>query len=146
MRVTVINHKNDVLYDTFVKPKNEVVDYNTMWSGITEEDLQNVTTTLEDVHNHLLKIIPASSILVGQSLESDLKALRMIHENIIDTSILYPHPRGPPYKRSLRDLSSQYLKRFIQSDPQGHDSYEDAVASMDLAKMKFIKGPQYGTI
>lgn len=146
IRVTVINDKNEVLYDTLVKPENEVVDYNTIWSGITAEDLQNVRTTLNDVQMQLLKLIPASAILVGQSLESDLKALRMVHERIIDTSILFPHPKGPPFKRGLRDLASEYLKRLIQNEGQGHDSYEDAVASMDLVKMKLIKGPQFGTI
>jgi RNA exonuclease 1 len=48
-------------------------------SGITEKDLSGVTTTLENVHEEIQKIITPRTILVGQSLESDLKALRVSH-------------------------------------------------------------------
>jgi len=75
-----------------------------------------------------------------------MKALQMIHERVIDTSVLYPHTMGLPYKRSLKELSAQYLNRFIQQDKTGHDSYEDAVASMDLAKLKVSKGPSFGLV
>jgi RNA exonuclease 1 len=30
---------------------------------------------------------------VGHALENDLSALRMLHANVIDTAMLYPHPR-----------------------------------------------------
>ncbi|KFZ58668.1 RNA exonuclease 1, partial [Podiceps cristatus] len=40
-RVTVINSDLKVVYDTFVKPDSKVVDYNTRFSGVTEEDLEN---------------------------------------------------------------------------------------------------------
>jgi hypothetical protein len=37
-------------------------------------------------------------------LDNDLKALRLIHTRIIDTAIMYPHERGPPYRRALKDV------------------------------------------
>lgn len=33
---------------------------------------------------------------------------------MIDTSVLFPHPRGPPYKSALRVLASRHLLRTIQ--------------------------------
>lgn len=48
-------------------------------------------------------------------------------------SVLYPHKRGPPYKRALRMLSSDYLHKIIQNSADGHDSAEDARAALHLA-------------
>lgn len=64
--MTLIDEQNQILYDKLVKPENEIVDYNTMWSGITEEQLKGVTLTLEDVQTDLLRFIPKNAILIGQ--------------------------------------------------------------------------------
>ena len=43
--------------------------------------LEDVTTRLEDVQNDLQKILPPDAILVGQSLNCDLAAMKMVgHE------------------------------------------------------------------
>jgi hypothetical protein len=42
-----------------------------------------------------------TSILVGHSLESDLKALRSCHPLCIDTALVYHHPRGRLLKPGL---------------------------------------------
>ena len=39
--------------------------------------LENVTTTLSDVQKHLVDLLPADAILVGHSLEFDLRALKV---------------------------------------------------------------------
>ncbi|KAM9848340.1 RNA exonuclease 1 homolog [Aulostomus maculatus] len=131
-RVTVIDSDLNVIYDTFVKPENQVVDYNTRFSGVTEEDLENVSITLRDVQAVLLNMFSAESILVGHSLESDLMALKLIHSSVVDTAVVFPHRHGLPYKRALRHLMADYLKRIIQDSVDGHDSSEDASACMEL--------------
>ncbi|XP_074834393.1 RNA exonuclease 1 homolog [Carettochelys insculpta] len=131
-RVTVINSDLKVVYDTFVKPDNKVVDYNTRFSGVTEEDLENATITLRDVQAVLLNMFSADTILIGHSLESDLFALKLIHSTVVDTAVVFPHRLGLPYKRALRTLMADYLKRIIQDSVEGHDSSEDASACMEL--------------
>lgn len=37
-------------------------------------------------------------------LDNDLKAMRLVHTRIIDTAIMYPHEKGPPYRRALKDV------------------------------------------
>ncbi|NXX49879.1 REXO1 exonuclease, partial [Tricholaema leucomelas] len=135
-RVTVINSDLKVVYDTFVKPDTKVVDYNTRFSGVTEEDLENTSITLRDVQAVLLNMFSADTILIGHSLESDLFALKLIHGTVVDTAIVFPHRLGLPYKRALRTLMADYLKRIIQDSVGGHDSSEDARACMELMVWK----------
>jgi RNA exonuclease 1 len=52
---------------------------------------------------------------------------------------------GLPFRRSLKELSSRYLQRFIQNDEKGHNSIEDAIASLDLVNLKISKGESFGT-
>uniref|UniRef100_A0A0C9R8I6 Rexo1_1 protein n=1 Tax=Fopius arisanus TaxID=64838 RepID=A0A0C9R8I6_9HYME len=120
-RVTVINEDCNVIYETLVKPDNPIIDYNTRFSGITEENMAGVTTSLLDVQATLLTMFSDHTILVGHSLESDFKALKLIHNTVVDTSMMFPHKNGPPYKRALRNLCSEYLRKIIQNDGEYYD-------------------------
>nr|XP_020039976.1 RNA exonuclease 1 homolog [Castor canadensis] len=135
-RVTVVNAEMQVVFDTFVKPDNEIVDYNTKFSGVTEADLKFTRTTLRDVQAALLAMFSSDTILIGHSLESDLLALKVIHSTVVDTSVLFPHHLGLPYKRSLRNLVAHHLSRIIQDNVNGHSSKEDASACMQLVLWK----------
>jgi RNA exonuclease 1 len=43
-----------------------------------------------------------------------LRALRLVHARVIDTALLFPHVRGPPYKSALRYLAQKHLNATIQ--------------------------------
>ncbi|XP_032821901.2 RNA exonuclease 1 homolog isoform X1 [Petromyzon marinus] len=131
-RVTVVDWQLKPVYDTFVLPDSEVVDYNTRFSGVTEEDLRDTTTTIRTVQAALLSRLSADSILLGHSLESDLFALKIIHSTVVDTAVVFPHRMGSPYKRALRTLMAEHLQRIIQNDVGGHNSTEDAASCMEL--------------
>ncbi|EFQ89963.1 hypothetical protein PTNB73_05592 [Pyrenophora teres f. teres] len=144
-RISLLNWDGSVALDKLVKPDVTIKDYLTQWSGITAAMLQHVTTTLADIQKELLELITPRTILVGHSLNSDLNALKLTHPFLIDTGILYPHPRGPPYKQSLKWLAQKYLKREVQKGSAGHDSVEDARTCLDLVKQKCEKGPRWGS-
>ncbi|RMZ84492.1 hypothetical protein DV737_g1080, partial [Chaetothyriales sp. CBS 132003] len=145
-RISVLNWLGKTVLNKYVRPTLPIKDYFTQFSGITPEILQNVTTTLQDIQNDMLPLLTPSTILVGHSLESDLNALKMTHPFVIDTSLLYPHPRGLPLRSSLKFLTNKYLKREIQGSLQGHDSVEDARAALDLVILKCQKGPNFGVV
>ena len=48
------------------------------FSGVTAELLRGVTTTIREVQAVLLSMIHKDTILVGHSLESDLKATKVL--------------------------------------------------------------------
>jgi len=140
-RVSVIDEDENVLYDQFVKPLNPIVDYLTQYSGVSEADLADVTHTLQDVHNDIKKFITRNTVMVGHSLENDLLSLKLFHDKIIDTSILYPH-EADGCKNALKNLAVKYLNLSIQES--AHDSVQDAIVALRLFKLKLSKGPSYG--
>lgn len=102
-RVTVVDRSLNCVYESLVKPKQRIVDCNTRFSGLKPEnfnkELGRGIKTIEDVHADLLGgLINEDTILLGHSLESDLLAMKLIHGNIVDTSLVFPH-KNPEYKR-----------------------------------------------
>ncbi|XP_078071428.1 RNA exonuclease 1 homolog [Mustelus asterias] len=118
-RVSVINANLKVVYDVFVKPENEVIDYNTRFSGVTREDLMDAKTTTSDVQSALLGMLSADTILIGHSLDKDLLALKLIHSMVIDISVVFPHSLGLPHKRALKSLMADYLSNNVPVNVEG---------------------------
>ncbi len=136
-RVSLVGPDMAVIWDSFVAPVNPVLDYNTRYSGLTAEALQGAPSLLS-VRARFLELVTSSTVLAGHSLDNDLRCLRVVHTRIADTSLLYPHTRGPPYKRSLRDLATTYLNEAIQEGE--HCSIQDASVAMRLLLLKQSKG------
>lgn len=143
-RISIVNEKQESIYETLVCPKNKIVDYLTHFSGITPAMMKNVTKTLDEVQADVRRILPADAILVGQSLQSDLMAMRMMHPYVIDTSIIFNLSGDRRRKSKLQTLSLEFLQETIQKNPLGHDSIEDCSASLKLTKLKLANGIDFG--
>uniref|UniRef100_A0A3B4FJ35 RNA exonuclease 5 n=1 Tax=Pundamilia nyererei TaxID=303518 RepID=A0A3B4FJ35_9CICH len=140
-RVSLVDGDGKCLMDELVKPPNHILNYCTKFSGITPAMLQPVTTTLQDVQEMLIRILPHEAVLVGHSLEHDLIALKLIHKHVIDTSLLYKRECGRRFK--LKVLTGIILKRKIQTeDMLGHHPTEDALAALELAQYFIKTGPR----
>ncbi|KAG5360457.1 RNA exonuclease 3 [Yarrowia sp. B02] len=143
-RVTCIDYTGKKTLDRVVRPTGRILDFNTRFSGISDLDEQIITETgergpsvsFEEAHKLIFALVSPSTILVGHGLENDLIAMRLIHDRIIDTSILYPD-FNPKYKTALKTLALKYLKRTIQTGE--HDSMEDALAALDVVKYHLKK-------
>ena len=155
--------EGDEVLDVLVRPVGEVLDLNTRFSGVsvdqfnkaipygtqkadhgdsTSEDGELEPKRLERVDSPeaarrlLFDKMGPGTALIGHAIDNDLNVLRVIHPLIVDTVLLYPHPRGLPVRYGLKTLTNKYLLRDIQSLDTGHDSKEDAKAAGDLVRLK----------
>lgn len=66
------------------------------------------------------------------------------HTRIVDTTMLFPHAKGLPFRQSLKYLTSKHLGKIIQStsSSEGHSSAEDAKMALELVRWKYINEPQ----
>lgn len=137
-RVSVVNADGEEVFDELIKMDDgvEVVDLNTRFSGIHLDEYAGAVLTLESMRRALGRLIGTDTILIGHALDNDLRALRLVHQRVIDTAALFPHSRGPPYRRALRDLTKEFLNRLIQvgDGSRGHSPVEDSIAALDLVK------------
>ena len=90
-RCTLLAEDGQVLMDEYVKPNETILDYNTRWSGITPQEMAMARMGLTEARARVLELVPKNTILVGHSLENDLRAMRVVHRKVLDTSLLYPH-------------------------------------------------------
>lgn len=145
-RVSIVDENYQSVYDTLVRPDNKIVDYLTPWSGITKVMMENVTKTLKEVQDEVRKVIPSDAILVGQSLNCDLNALKLMHPYVIDTSVIFNITGDRNRKSKLQHLTKFFLGQDIQMDKEGHSSIEDSTASLKLTKLKLSKDIYFGDV
>ncbi len=143
-RISIVNEDYESIYETLVLPKNKILNYLTPFSGITAEMMTNVTKTLEEVQQDVRQLLPPDAILVGQSLNCDLMACKMMHPYVIDTSVIFNLSGIPRVKSKLQTLAREFLGEQIQANPLGHDSIEDCATTMKLVKLKLSKGMSFG--
>lgn len=131
IKVALVDLFGNQVYYSLVYPENEVIDFNTRFSGVSRHDfLINKGKYFKTVQEEVLKIIQTDTIIIGHGLENDLRALKIIHSLVVDTSIVYPHPCGLPSRRPLKDIAEDVLGRKIQEG--GHNPVEDANVCVEL--------------
>ncbi|GFF35160.1 RNA exonuclease 3 [Aspergillus lentulus] len=157
IRLTAVSWpQGKLLLDVLVRPMGEILDLNSRFSGVfpehykkavpyigtsspsaTEDGALQVVESPAAARALLFKFLQPDTPLIGHAIDNDLNACRIIHPTIIDTVLLYPHPRGLPIRMGLKALVKKYLDRDIQTKgSQGHDSKEDAIATGDLVRVK----------
>uniref|UniRef100_A0A8R1XL14 Exonuclease domain-containing protein n=1 Tax=Onchocerca volvulus TaxID=6282 RepID=A0A8R1XL14_ONCVO len=137
-RISVVDVNDKLVMDVIVRPQYKVRDCNTRFSGLTIDQIERAEFDLEQTQKRFFELVNSETILIGHSLESDLKAMRVVHYRVVDTSVVFPHRLGPPYKRALKTIASDILQLIIQEDIEGHDSKEDASTCMRLMLHKVV--------
>ena len=167
IRLTAVSWPNGTeLVDVLVRPEGTIIDLNSRFSGVFPEHFANaipydewkvaprsllstedkanapptilpVVASISDARALLCSYLTPTTPLIGHAIDNDLNTTRLCHPTIIDTVLLFPHPRGLPYRLGLKALTTQHLGRKIQQGgDRGHDSLEDARATGDLVRVK----------
>jgi RNA exonuclease 1 len=142
----VVDGSGAEVFDELVRMDDgvEVIDYITRFSGMTPENHAKAILPLTSIRASLDSFINSDTILIGHALDNDLKTLRMIHTQCVDTAILFPHRSGAPYRRALKDLVKEHLGTLIQAGggSVGHSSVEDSIATLDLVRWYVLNKPK----
>lgn len=88
-RVSVVGEDGVKLLDEYVRTQGAVLDTNVRFSGIQPETLEKkAVLDLAGTHKALAQVCSSETILIGHGLENDLKALRLVHDRVLDTAIV----------------------------------------------------------
>ncbi|KAL9612956.1 MAG: hypothetical protein Q9167_002485 [Letrouitia subvulpina] len=158
IRLTALSWPDErELLDVLVRPKGEILDLNSRFSGVWPEDYARavpykvnapelsdaapptlrLADSPETARKLLFKLLTPSTPLIGHALENDLSATRILHPTIVDTCMLFPHPGGVPLRWGLKALTKWHLQRDIQmGGEKGHDPREDARSAGELVRFK----------
>ncbi|KAI1763208.1 ribonuclease H-like protein [Hypoxylon sp. FL1150] len=133
----------EVLIESLVLPTEHVKDWRSRYSGITPSMMNAARVSGKALNGwpaaraKLFEFADADTILVGHSLNNDLKVLHIYHMQIVDSCILVAEAvfgKGKMMERKwgLKTLSRELLGVRIQSSKKGHDCLEDTLASREL--------------
>jgi DNA polymerase III epsilon subunit-like protein len=151
-QVTLVGWNGEVIFDAYVKQDEEVTDYRTFVSGITEADLETAELTFSQCQAQVQELLEGK-VLIGHALKNDLIALEITHPWSMtrDTGKYEPFMQvrfndGVFWPRKLKDLVKERLERDIQIAGKPHSAFEDAMAALDLyrtVRRKWEKAMDY---
>ncbi|KAG2311631.1 hypothetical protein Bca52824_023188 [Brassica carinata] len=135
-----------VILDQFVKPDKPIVDYRTAITGVTAHDIESATVSVLDIQKELQPYLSNGAILVGHSLNKDMKVLKIDHPKVIDTALVFKFSNARNSRKpSLNDLYKAIFGKEVRKEGVSHNCVHDAAAAIDIA-LAFIKKPFDTTI
>lgn len=163
VRISMVDFfTGEILIDSLVYPRVRLQHLNTRYSGVTREMLETARKRKQCIvggrdaaRAQVWRYVGRGTIVVMHGGQSDMMALRWIHDQVIDTFVVEGWRRdaaaaameaakkqtdadkdtaepekkdGTPGGRSLKHLTEMILGMQIQQGRKGHDSVEDAMA------------------
>mmetsp|Transcript_3810 Transcript_3810/g.5556 ORF Transcript_3810/g.5556 Transcript_3810/m.5556 type:complete len:271 (+) Transcript_3810:120-932(+) len=140
-RVCIVDWDGNTLLDLYVQQHQEVTDYRTFVSGITEEHISSENAVdMQECRRQVQEVV-SDKIIVGHALKNDLTALRISHpwHQLRDTGKYEPFMQtrfddGILWPRKLKVLAKEKLGLDIQLPGKAHCPFEDAEAALSLYK------------
>lgn len=162
VRISMVDFfTGEILIDSLVYPRVRLQHLNTRYSGVTRDMLETARKRKQCIMGgrdaaraQVWRYVGRETIVVMHGGQSDMMALRWIHDRVIDTFVVEGWRRdaaaameaakkkadankdtaepekkdGTPGGRSLKHLTETILGAQIQQGRKGHDSVEDAMA------------------
>jgi PAB-dependent poly(A)-specific ribonuclease subunit 2 len=152
-RVSVVRgqgeHEGDAFIDDYIAIREPVVDYLTLYSGITANDLDPRTTkhnlvSLKIAYKKLWVLLNLGCKFLGHGLRQDFRVIniQVPRAQVIDTIQVF-YLKSRLRKLSLAFLAWYLLKEDIQLET--HDSIEDARTALKLYR-KYLEFDDAGIL
>ncbi|KAH9611669.1 hypothetical protein KSS87_006539 [Heliosperma pusillum] len=146
VKICMVDRDLQIKLHEFVNPDKPVADYRTEITGVSAKDLEGVTFSVKDIQKSMRKLLSRGEILVGHSLSNDLKAMKVDHAIVIDTSFIFNYGGESTRRRpSLNDLCKARLCLTVlgyelRKKGASHNCVDDACAAMKLVLAKIENG------
>ncbi|XP_074295323.1 small RNA degrading nuclease 1-like [Silene latifolia] len=141
VKICMVDRDLQIKLHEFVNPGKPVADYRTHITGVSAKDLEGVTFSIKDIQKSMRKLLSRGEILVGHSLSNDLKAMKVDHAIVIDTSFIFKYGDESTRRRpSLNDLCKTVLGYELRKKGASHNCVDDACAAMKLVLAKIENG------
>ncbi|OPB36915.1 hypothetical protein A0O28_0059950 [Trichoderma guizhouense] len=136
IRVSAVDYfSGHVLLDKLVYPDVKMIHFNTRFSGVTRQDMENARRTRSCLMGRsaarkaLWEFIGPNTIVIGHGANSDLTSLRWIHPVIIDTYLVEKANRPPEEEKQEKQTGQtseaiaveQELQQDAATTQQGTD-------------------------
>ncbi|KAK4068436.1 uncharacterized protein Triagg1_7375 [Trichoderma aggressivum f. europaeum] len=136
IRVSAVDYfSGHVLLDKLVYPDVKMIHFNTRFSGVTRQDMENARRTRSclmgrsSARTALWEFIGPNTIVIGHGANSDFTSLRWIHPAIIDTYLVEKANRPPEEDKQDKQTEQtsetttvdQELQKEAANTQQGSD-------------------------
>lgn len=136
IRVSAVDYfSGHVLLDKLVYPDVKMIHFNTRFSGVTRQDMENARRTRSCLMGRsaarkaLWEFIGPNTIVIGHGANSDFTSLRWIHPVIIDTYLVEKANRPPEEEKQEKQAGQtsktitvdEELQKEAANPQQGSD-------------------------
>ncbi|WQF90083.1 Putative ribonuclease H-like superfamily, exonuclease, RNase T/DNA polymerase III [Colletotrichum destructivum] len=111
IRVTLVDYfSSEILLDSLVYPQVAMQHYNTKWSGVSRQQMNDarakgkcITGGLDAVRAAVWRWVGPDTVVVGHAVHNDLASLRWIHPLVVDSLLLATAARAEREKREQEE-------------------------------------------
>ncbi|GKT67071.1 3'-5' exonuclease [Colletotrichum tofieldiae] len=115
IRVTLVDYfTSEILLDSLVYPQVAMQHYNTKWSGVSRQQMNDarakgkcITGGLAAVRDAVWRWVGPETVVVGHAVHNDLASLRWIHPLVVDSLLLATAARAEREKREEEEEAAR---------------------------------------
>jgi DNA polymerase III epsilon subunit-like protein len=150
IRVSAVDYFTaEVLVDKLVFPDEEILNYNTRYSGVTPAQMMQAKSMgdcllgIAAAREAIWKFIGPDTIVVAHSGQNDLNSLRWLHDNIVDTHLVESLPVMKLEKEAREKEESKKRAREERSRQAAAEKARNGQADTKVGQGDLTKnGPQ----
>ena len=149
--VSAVDEDGNRLFDALVKPSDAIVDYRHEITGYTEADFKDVTLTLDEAREKIVRLLEGRQLDDDEKEEEKDKGVHGVHSRrplvIARFTRVAVGPqashryvfvvlvqRTPESNSALADLCKMILGYEMREKGSAHDAFADALTAMKVVK------------